>query len=146
MLVIYYWLREIFHNCVVHFLLPFLPIKLGDYIHEIDSRYQEKAKQYYNSEKHKEFITFFKSGEWLPAMFVLLCFCGILYCFISIGLDNDRCNVDPICLQQKQAEQKERQAKEHINKTTGGPGVPSQNYSKPGSVSNFTGTGSGMGF
>ena len=28
------WLKELFHNCVMHPLLPFLPKKLGDDWHE----------------------------------------------------------------------------------------------------------------
>lgn len=36
------WLKDFLHNCVIHPLLPFLPRKLGDLLHEVNGKWAYK--------------------------------------------------------------------------------------------------------
>jgi len=36
------WLKEFFHNCILHPLLPFLPKDFGNRLHDINGRYTYK--------------------------------------------------------------------------------------------------------
>ena len=33
------WLKGFVHNCIVHPMLPFLPIVLGDWLHDINGNW-----------------------------------------------------------------------------------------------------------